>query len=159
MVTTERDVTLRPAHADDFPAIASLLRSEKLPLDGIPPLLETFLVAERAGGVVGAIGCEVYGHDALLRSVVVAAAERGSGLGRNLVERLLEDSRARGVERIYLLTTTAEDWFPRFGFVRITRADVPDAVRQSAEFRGACPDTAVVMRRTERAKPTTAKRV
>ena len=48
---------------------------------------------------------------------------------------------------MYLLTTTAEGWFPRFGFERIAREEVSEAVRGSVEFGGACPATAAVMRR------------
>ena len=47
---------------------------------------------------------------------------------------------------MYLLTTTAERYFARFGFVQIARDDVPGAVQQSVEFREACPASAVVMR-------------
>ena len=44
-----------------------------------------------------------------------------------------------------LLTTTAEGWFPRLGFVRVDRARVPAAVQLSVEFTAACPASAVVM--------------
>jgi len=64
-----------------------------------------------------------------------------------LVEQLLERAEEAGIDELFLLTTTAEEYFPRFGFTRTTRAAVPDAVKSSAEFRGACPDTAVVMTR------------
>jgi len=93
------------------------------------------------------VGLEVYGNCALLRSAVVDAGRRGSGLGIDLVESLLRRAGTRGVREIYLLTTTAEHFFPRFGFARISRGDVAPAVRASEEFRGACPDSAVAMRR------------
>jgi hypothetical protein len=35
---------------------------------------------------------------------------------------------------IYLLTTTAEPYFPKFGFERIQRADVPPTVQTSTEL-------------------------
>ena len=82
-----------------------------------------------------------------LRSAVVSPGHRGSGIGRRLVEWLLERAAEEGIEEMYLLTTTAEQYFPRFGFTRTTRTAVPDAVKASAEFQGACPDTAVVMLR------------
>jgi amino-acid N-acetyltransferase len=82
-----------------------------------------------------------------LRSAVVSPEHRGSGVGRRLVERLLEGAEVAGIEQLYLLTTTADQYFPRFGFTRTTRSAVPDAVKASAEFQGACPDTAVVMTR------------
>jgi amino-acid N-acetyltransferase len=59
---------------------------------------------------------------------------------------VLDRARERGVREMYLLTTTAERWFPRFGFTRIAREQVPDAVRGSVEFREACPAFAAVMR-------------
>jgi amino-acid N-acetyltransferase len=59
----------------------------------------------------------------------------------------LEQADAAGIEEVYLLTTTAEKYFPRFGFNRTARSAVPEAVKASAEFQGACPDTAVVMKR------------
>jgi amino-acid N-acetyltransferase len=97
--------------------------------------------------VVGAVGLEFYGPDALLRSAVVSRELRGSGLGGVLIARLLAQAEARGVRGVYLLTTTAERYFPRFGFERIDRAEIPEAVRQSDEFREACPASAVAMRR------------
>jgi amino-acid N-acetyltransferase len=48
---------------------------------------------------------------------------------------------------IYLLTTTAERYFPKFGFERIARDDVPATVRTSVEFTSACPSSAAVFRK------------
>ena len=139
---------LRPARSVDYPAVAGQLEAAGLPTAGVSPSLPDFMVAEADGGVVGAIGLEVYGGAALLRSAVVAPAEQGRGAGTALVAGVLEHARARGVREVYLLTSTAEAWFPRFGFARIQRDAVPGALHASAEFRGACPDTAVIMHTT-----------
>ena len=138
---------IRAATAKDAPAVRAMLVDSKLPLDGVPDDLAHFLVAEREGRVVGAIGMELYGDAGLLRSAVVSPALRGTGVGEQLVHALLQQARANGTRDLVLLTTTAEKWFPRFGFERTTRADVPQSLHASEEFRGACPDTAVVMRR------------
>jgi choline dehydrogenase-like flavoprotein len=50
-------------------------------------------------------------------------------------------------DTVFLLTTTAEGFFPRFGFEQITRDEVPPSVRGSVEFQSACPASAIVMRR------------
>lgn len=139
--------TIRTATAADAVAVRALLTSAKLPLDGVPDDLAHFLVAERDGTVVGAIGLEPYGEAALLRSAVVAPAVRGTGLGERLVHALLEAAQASGARELVLLTTTADAWFPRFGFERIARDLAPVALQASEEFRGACPASAVVMRR------------
>jgi amino-acid N-acetyltransferase len=113
----------------------------------VPPALTDFFVADDRGRIVGAIGLEAYGAEGLLRSAAVDPAARGAGLGAALVERVLVHARERGVRSVYLLTTTAERYFPRFGFERITRETVTGAVKDSVEFREACPASAVVMRR------------
>jgi amino-acid N-acetyltransferase len=141
-------IRVRPARSVDYRAVACLLEGAGLPTAGVAPSLPDFLVAEADAGVVGAIGLEVYGAAALLRSAVVAPAGRKCGTGTALVTALLAHAHARGVRDVYLLTNTAEDWFPRFGFARIRRDAVPTALQASAEFQGACPDTAVIMRAT-----------
>jgi amino-acid N-acetyltransferase len=138
---------IRVAAPGDYAGVVRLLEAADLPTAGLKWSLPDFLVAEERGRVVGAVGLEIYGDCALLRSAVVDAGRRGSGLGRDLVESLLERAGTRGVLEIYLLTTTAENFFPRFGFARISRDVVAAPVRASEEFRGACPDSAIAMRK------------
>lgn len=140
------NTAIRLAAPGDFAGVVRLLEAADLPTAGLQPSLPDFLVAEDGGRVIGAVGLEVFGDCALLRSAVVDAGRRGSGLGIDLVECLLQRARARGLREIYLLTTTAEHFFPRFGFMRIPRSDVAPAVQASEEFRGACPDSAIAMR-------------
>jgi GNAT superfamily N-acetyltransferase len=90
-------------------------------------------------------GLEGDGHDVLLRSVVVA--ERGTGIGTRLVQALAEQARRDGALRLWLLTTSAEAFFARRGFHRIDRAEAPAAIQATAEFRGLCPASAVLMMR------------
>lgn len=142
------EATVRAATAADAAAVRTLLADAQLPLDGVPDTLGAYWVAERDRHVVGAIGLERYGAAALLRSAVVHPAERGARIGEALVEALLAHARGVGVRELVLLTTTAEDWFPRFGFTRIDREAVPAALHASEELRGACPASAVVMHRT-----------
>lgn len=147
-MTTGRDgvVRLRGAAPSDLGAVHALLTAAKLPLAGIPADLAHFLVAERDGAIVGAVGLEDFGVAALLRSAVVAPSLRGTGVGERLVRALLDAARAKGTREVVLLTTTAEAWFPRFGFERIARDQAPESLYASAEFQGACPASAVTMR-------------
>ena len=138
---------IRPAGSGDLDGVRALLAAAQLPVEGLedqfgPP----YVVAERAGCLVGAAGVEAYGTAGLLRSVVVAAAERGTGLGRALTADRLAWARAQRLEAVYLLTTTAADFFARLGFERVEREGVPPAIRASREFASVCPSTAVVMR-------------
>ena len=138
---------IRKARKSDLPAVEELLSASKLPLDGVRDHFSDFIVAEDGNGIEGAVGLEKYDSVALLRSAVVAPQLRGTGVGRKLVEQVLERAEEDGIDELYLLTTTAEKYFPRFGFKPTTRAAVPEELKSSAEFRGACPDTAVVMKR------------
>jgi amino-acid N-acetyltransferase len=138
---------IRKATDRDFDAVKSLLSASDLPLDGVKENFSSFVVAEDKGTIAGAIGLEKFGPVALLRSVVVSPEFRGSGVGSRLVEQLLEGAENEGIEELFLLTTTAEKYFPRFGFARTTRSAVPAVVKTSAEFQGACPDSAIVMTR------------
>jgi amino-acid N-acetyltransferase len=134
---------IRRARPGDWDSIERLLIDSALPIDGAREHIDGFLVAEEDGALAGCAAIEWYGSSALLRSVAVAPSHRGTGLGKELVEQLLDHARKQKIESLVLLTTTAAEWFPRFGFRRATEA--PAAVKQSAEFRGACPDTAVLM--------------
>lgn len=138
---------IRKARKTDLPAVEKLLSLSNLPVDGVRDHFADFIVAEDTDGIEGAVGLEKYDSIALLRSAVVAPEHRGNGVGRRLVEQVLERAEEDGIDELYLLTTTAEKYFPRFGFKETTRAAVPEELKASAEFRGACPETAVVMRR------------
>lgn len=138
---------VRPAVPADLPAVERLLAASGLPLDGVREAFPTFVVAEHGGGLVGVAGLEVCCDNALLRSVAVDPAWRSHGVGRALVSRAIGEAEARGIRALYLLTTTAEHYFPSFGFRPIARDAVPDDVRGTAEFRTACPASATVMER------------
>lgn len=141
--------SLRPATAQDLPRVHALLTENRLPLDGVDACLDCFVVAEHDGALVGVAGTERCGAGeyALLRSVAVADAWKGKGLGRALVVRAIADAEARGARALYLLTTTAEHYFPSFGFRQTERSAVPAVVQATVEFASACPASAVVMMR------------
>jgi amino-acid N-acetyltransferase len=138
---------LRKAERADLTRIETLLTDNGLPLAGVPDALDTFVVAESGGALVGVGGLQLCCDDALLRSVAVAPQARSSGVGRAIVTRLIADAEARGLRALYLLTETAERYFPTFGFTKITRGDVPPAVKATEEFTSACPESAIVMSR------------
>ncbi|MEP6730057.1 MAG: arsenic resistance N-acetyltransferase ArsN2 [bacterium] len=152
--TTSSQPTLRLAERSDETAVEALLTASGLPLDGVHDALPCFVVAEDDGEIVGVAGieaCGVTGEHALLRSVAVTPAWQKRGLGRALVMRTIAEAEARGTKALYLLTTTAENYFPTFGFGVTGRDAVPDDVRATAEFQGACPASATVMVRNSSA--------
>jgi amino-acid N-acetyltransferase len=141
-------VAIGPASAADYDVIAVLLEEQRLPIAGLQDHFDQMLVARDGSRIVGCAALELYEDGALLRSVAVDASHRGTGLGSELTRGALRLAMERGMAAVYLLTTTAERFFPRFGFEVIDRADVPDGVTRSAEFTGACPSSAIVMRKS-----------
>lgn len=145
------EMIIEAATPADVPAIAALLREAGLPSEDFATHVAHFLVARAAGQVVGAVGAELHGEAALLRSLVVAPARRAGGLGNRLVNELERAAAAWGVRRWWLLTTTAVKFFAQRGFKVAVRDDAPEAIRGTAEFRGLCPSVALCMSRERRA--------
>lgn len=141
------NVHITRASEADRSSILHLLRDSGLPIDGLVDHLNTALVARDGAAIVGCAALEIYADGALLRSVAVAPAARGHGVGERLTEAAVSLARSLRTPAVYLLTTTAESYFPRFGFVQTTRELVPTGVQQSIEFRSACPTSAIVMRK------------
>lgn len=93
----------------------------------------------------GVVGVELHGELGLLRSLAVDAAVRGRGCGRRLVAEAEQHAARLGVESLYLLTTTAEEFFRGLGYATIARELAPEAIRKTQEFSRLCPTSSVVM--------------
>ena len=141
------EVAIEPAAEGDLTGVLALLARHHLPQDGVREHLDATMVARRGTEIVGSAAIEIYEDGALLRSVAVMPELQGQGLGRKLAEAAIQLARDRRAASIYLLTTTAERYFPKLGFESIERAAVPTGVQASVEFRSACPSTAIVMRK------------
>lgn len=146
-------ISLRQAGSADWPAVESLLLANKLPTEGAREHLATYLLAISNGEVVGCAGAEVYGTVALLRSVAVAPGLHKKGIGRLLVERMIQEARSRDIASLHLLTVTAPEYFAIYGFKRGKIEEAPVALKASAEFQGACPACAAFMSLQLRAAP------
>lgn len=146
--TKDSSATLRAARPDDLPAVLALLADASLPRVGVAESFGDFIVAERGGTIIGAVGLERCGDRyALLRSAVVAPQARGTHVGHALIASAIAAAESAKLGALYLLTTTAEAWFPKFGFVRVDRGDAPDEIQATDEFTSACPASAAVMMR------------
>ena len=134
------------AQSHDLTKIRTLLQSQQLPVEDIDNHISFLLTRNTADRVVGCCGLEFYSSVGLLRSLAVDPAFQGKGLGKQLVQQTLEMAEKKGLEEVYLLTTTAADFFPKLGFNPINRAEVPVVIQQTPEYAQLCPDSAVVMK-------------
>lgn len=141
--------SIRRGNPADLPAVFALLERAGLPTADLRRADHVQLwVSVVDAAVAGCIALERFVNDGLLRSLAVAADYRNRGLGRRLVDRLEEDARAEGVQKLALLTETAEDFFRTLGYISVDRSAVSEALKQSAEFRSLCPVSAVCMIKT-----------
>lgn len=140
---------MRVERADpgDLAAVEALLRDAGLPLVGVPAAFDTGVVARDGGTLIGAAALEPYGAAALLRSVVVRPFSRGTGVGWAMVSSIERLARDLGIDELFLLTETAEDWFAGLGYVPVDRSALPPDILASDEVSVVCADTAVAMRR------------
>ena len=140
--------SIRPAIAADLPAVRELLASAALPVEGVEAQFgASYAVAvSQSGAIIGAEGIEAYGSSGLLRSAVVDPAWRGRGVGEALSKGRLRWARMAGLRELYLLTTTASEYFRKFGFVPVERASAPPELQASSEFASVCPSSATTMR-------------
>lgn len=141
--------SIRRGESGDVPAVLALLRSVGLPTADLESAvdLEVWLIKSK-DSLQGVIALERFGSEGLLRSLAVAPEYRKRGFGRELVDRLEHGARIDGVERLVLLTETAEPFFRSIGYQITDRDRVSEYVRQSAEFRSLCPASAVCMSKT-----------
>ena len=98
-----------------------------------------------AGQVVGAIGLQHAGGAGVLRSLVVAPPLHRQGRGAALVAAAEQLALRRGMDDMYLLTTTVPAFFALLDYLRVERASAPPAVQQTVQFSTLCPASAVCM--------------
>jgi len=126
-------------------ALRAALIAAELPVDDIEEPGRLFFRLDDGAASAAWAGLELRGSDALVRSVVIGAQERGTGRGTRLVRELIDEASRLGISRLWLLTTGAAPFFARLGFGEVSRDVVPDAIRATREFRDICPSSATCM--------------
>ena len=107
-------IRIMPAQPPDLAALYELIDHSELPRAGLAEHLNSALIARKGDQLVGSVAVECYGDAGLLRSVAVDSAYRGQGVGAELIAAAFDLARRQGITTIYLLTTSAPDYFPRF---------------------------------------------
>ena len=129
-----------------YQAVIAMLSAAGLPVADLGAQdLQHFFYAGSDGSPAGLVGLELYGCDALLRSLIVEQPQRARGLGSALVRHSEKYAASQGVRAIHLLTLTAEGFFERLGYVRIERSKAPPAIAGTSEFATLCPESSAFM--------------
>ena len=138
------------ASTEDEKQIKQILEDSDLHHDDISSSqLTHFIIVkdDNALALAGIVGLEPKDDVGLLRSLAVAQVYRRQGLATQLVNKIEEYARSQQVDTLYLLTLTAEDFFVGQGYQKADRKSAPDAIQETTEFRGLCPETAVCMKK------------
>jgi N-acetylglutamate synthase-like GNAT family acetyltransferase len=138
---------IMPAKVTDITAVVDLLSASKLPTEDLPDGLPHFFVVKKDEQLIGAAGVEIHGFYALLRSVAVAADFQGQGIAQELTKKALKEAVKQDVSEVYLITTTADQYFEKQGFTRVERKGVPLEIAQTEQFSNICPSSAIVMKK------------
>jgi len=140
---------IRRSKPAELPSVVKILAAAGLPTEDLAIAENLQLwVASESEVSLGVIGLERFGDEGLLRSLAVAPQYRRRGLGHELVEQLERNAQNEGIDRLVLLTETAQQFFRGLGYEVIDRALVGGAMKQSGEFRSLCPVSATCMRKS-----------
>jgi amino-acid N-acetyltransferase len=126
--------------------VIELLQENNLPVSDLDEGKHLFALLQN-GEVVGTGGLELFNNCALLRSVSVKKDLQNRGLGKYINKELERMSKEKGIDCLYLLTTTAKDFFCHEGYEVVDREEAPELIKNTSEFSSVCPSTAVAMRK------------
>jgi len=138
---------LRPIEpgSDSFRRFEEVLAAANLPTGDLLVDPAAYYAAGDAAEPSAFGGLSLLGEHALLRSIVVLPTARGSGQGRAIVAALAELAGASGARQLWLLTTTAEDFFRHQGWEAVDRRHTPGPIAATYQFASTCPASAVLM--------------
>ncbi|MBO9681788.1 MAG: GNAT family N-acetyltransferase [Flavisolibacter sp.] len=135
-----------PASQNSFSAAIALLKKNNLPTEDLDPGKQLFVV-EEGDNVIATVAVEYNYTDALLRSLSVSPEKRNSGIGAELVQFIEDYVQKQGVQTVYLLTTTAADFFSKRGYTIIDRNNVPDFIKNTSEYSVICSSSSTIMKK------------
>lgn len=141
-----KEITISKASKSDYQQIIELLENSNLPVKGVKEILNNTFVAKNKDKIIGCAALELYNSTALLRSVAVNKLYQGKGIGLQLTMKSIDLAKSKSIKEIYLLTETAENYFTKLGFNKITRSEASKEIQNSEEFSAICPKSAIVLK-------------
>ena len=124
-----------------------LLENNNLPTSDLDDKGKLLFALVQDQDLIGTGGIEIFQDQALIRSVSVRKDKQGQGLGKFIHRELEKIAVSKKVKHLFLLTTTARQFFEKEGYAVIDRERVPEVIRASSEFSELCPSTATVMKK------------
>ena len=125
----------RRARIEDVEAISNLIETYaaidlmlKRPKALLYERLREFIIVENQDEIIAVGALTIIWKDlAEVRSLAVKDTYKGQGLGKSVVEKLVEEARELGIEKVFALTYQA-DFFSKLGFVVTEKETMPQKV-------------------------------
>ncbi len=144
MVYSSPSDSFRPLKAKDIPEVLRLMRPlvekgilKKRTEDDIRDKMADYVVCD-SDGIIQACGAlHPYAGEgtAEIAAIAVNPAFSQLGLGKRLINHLVEKARSSGLGQVFVLTTQSQDWFENLGFREGSREDLPEAKQASYDMK------------------------
>lgn len=141
------NMNFKELKSEEFDTVYALLLESKLDSSDLKQANIRLFRFEENNELIGVAGLEIFGTHALLRSVAVGKKFQGKGIGNEVVCQIERISKVSGISSLYLLTTTAHGFFESRGYQIIHRDEFPEELKQTAQFSGLCPVSAICMKK------------
>ena len=147
MINATHNCTLEAVkNKEKIQQVIELLQQQNLPVSDIDESKLLFLLKD-GDKIIGTAGLEVFDDCALVRSVSVVKEAQGKGYGKLINTKLENFAKEKNITSLYLLTTTAKDFFEKQKYTVVNRDEVPESIQQTKEFSSLCPSSATVMKK------------
>jgi amino-acid N-acetyltransferase len=143
--TIYKKVSYKSANHTDTKEVQNLLMENQLPFEDLESSNVSLTFALLEGQIIGCIGVEKKGEDGLLRSFSVSQKHKNQGIGNELFNRLINRLKSENIKTLHLLTTTAESYFNKRGFLVSSRIHAPKSIMETTEFTSLCPSNSIYM--------------
>jgi len=134
MIYGNRYAHVRHAQFEDVPEIMHLMDGYiqkgnlimRTDLD-IKNQIDTYYIYEVDHAIYGCGALHDLGHGwGEIAAIAVNPAYKSKGVGRGLMQYLIQTAREKNLKTLFLLTTQAADWFFEFGFIQGQPEDLPE---------------------------------
>lgn len=139
MVASDVYEGTRPARETDLPGIKQLI--QPMVISGslvrrtdeeLLKSLDSFYVIERDGSIIACVALFPFFEEKCgeVAAFAVSPECRGHGQGDRLLDFIEKKASSMGLEKLFLLTTRAADWFVRRGFSHCKLESIPEEKRK-----------------------------
>ena len=132
-------VTIHSISHYEIDSVKELLHLSGLPVSDLDEAPIHIFGVKENNKLVAAGALEIYGINAVLRSLAVHQTHQNLGYGKQMVRFLENKAIEKGIKNLFLLTSTAADFFKKLAYLPQQRDLCPPDILSSAQFREICP--------------------